>query len=55
MADGAIKIDIASAPEDGRANAELVRYLADEFSVPKSHVHILRGQTSKAKTVQILS
>jgi hypothetical protein len=55
MADGTIKIDIAAAPEDGKANAELIHFLADAFSVPKSHVHILRGQTSKTKTVQIRS
>jgi len=55
LADGTIKMDIAAVPEDGKANAELIRFLAEEFAVPKSHVQILRGQTSKTKTVQIRS
>ena len=53
MADGTIKLDIAAAPEDGKANEELVRFLAKEFGVPRSHVEILKGQTSKTKVVRI--
>ncbi len=53
MADGTIKIDITAAPEDGKANAQLVRFLAREFSVPLSHVEIVRGQTGRTKTVRI--
>lgn len=53
MADGTIKIDIAAAPEDGRANEELGRFLAEEFDVPKSHVEIVKGQMVKAKVVRI--
>lgn len=52
-ASGMLKIDIAAVPEEGKANAELVRFLAEEFHVPKSHVEILRGQTSKTKVVQL--
>lgn len=53
MVDGTLKIDIASAPEDGKANAELIRFLAEEFAVPRSCVEILRGHTAKTKTVRI--
>ncbi|MDD4627862.1 MAG: DUF167 domain-containing protein [Candidatus Peribacteraceae bacterium] len=53
MADGTIKLDIAAVPEDGKANEELVRFLADEFDVPKSHVEILKGHTAKTKVVRI--
>ncbi|MDD5751121.1 MAG: DUF167 domain-containing protein [Candidatus Peribacteraceae bacterium] len=53
MADGTLKIDIAAVPEDGKANEELVRFLAEEFDVPKSHVEILKGQTAKTKVVRV--
>jgi hypothetical protein len=53
MADGTLKVDIAAAPEDGKANEELVRFLADEFDVAKSHVEILKGHTAKTKVVRI--
>lgn len=53
MADGAWKIDIAAAPEDGAANEALRRFLAQECDVPLSHVTLLSGQTSREKRVRI--
>ncbi|MDD4287095.1 MAG: DUF167 domain-containing protein [Candidatus Peribacteraceae bacterium] len=53
LADGTLKVDIAAVPEDGKANAALIRFLAQIFAVPKSHVEIVRGQTSKTKVVHI--
>ncbi|OGJ77715.1 hypothetical protein A2412_01850 [Candidatus Peribacteria bacterium RIFOXYC1_FULL_58_8] len=53
MADGILKIDLAAAPEDGQANAALIQFLAKEFGVAKSHVEILKGQTSRTKAVRI--
>ena len=53
MADGTIKIDIAAAPEDGKANAALIVFLAEEFGVAKSHVEIISGETSRRKLVKI--
>lgn len=47
------KVDIAATPEGGQANAELVRFLADEFEVNRAQVEILSGETSKIKTVRI--
>ena len=53
LADGCIKIDVRAVPEDGEANAELIRYLAEEFSVPRSSVVLLSGQVSRQKIVRI--
>ncbi|MFH0851201.1 MAG: DUF167 domain-containing protein, partial [Candidatus Peregrinibacteria bacterium] len=52
-ASGTTRIDIAATPEDGKANAALIRFLAEEFDVPKSSVEILTGHTSKTKMVRI--
>ena len=49
----ALKIRLAAPPVDGKANAELVRFLAEAFGVPLRQVTIVRGETSREKTVRI--
>lgn len=53
MDDGSLKIDIAAPADQGKANAELVRVLAEEFNVPVSHIEIISGQTSRKKIIRI--
>lgn len=48
-----IKIKIAAAPEKGKANAELVDFLAESLSVRKNAVQIVAGHTSHLKTIII--
>jgi len=50
---GALRIRLAAPPVEGRANAALRRYLADAFGVPQRAVTLLRGETSRQKTVRI--
>ena len=50
---GALRIRLAAPPVDGKANAELVRFLADAFDVPQRQVTIVRGETSRQKSVRI--
>ena len=52
-AEARLKIRLAAPPVDGKANAELLRYLAAAFGVPSRAVTLLRGETSRQKTVQI--
>ena len=47
----ALKVRIRSAPVDGKANKELVETLADPFSLPKSRVSFVGGETSKSKRI----
>ena len=49
----ALKVRLAAPPVDGKANAELVRFLADAFGVPQRQVTIVRGETSRQKSVRI--
>lgn len=51
----ALKLRVASPPVDGKANEALLRYLADAFGVPLRAVTLLRGETSRQKTVRIES
>jgi hypothetical protein len=50
---GALKIRLRAPPIEGRANEELVEFLADLFDLPKRSVEILRGETGRTKTVEI--
>lgn len=51
MADGTVKIDLAAVPEDGKANAELVRFLVQDCEIP--YAEIISGQTSRKKLIRI--
>lgn len=48
-----VKIKITSQPIDGKANKCLVEFLSKQFKIPKSSIEIVRGETSKEKTLLI--
>jgi uncharacterized protein len=50
---GLLKIRIHAPPVDGKANRALVDFLAAAFATPRSRVSVLRGETSRSKTVRI--
>ncbi|MCB1983988.1 MAG: YggU family protein [Burkholderiales bacterium] len=50
----ALKIKLAAAPIEGKANAALLKYLAECFEVPQNQVLIRNGEKSRRKTVMIL-
>ena len=51
--DGALKVLLTSAPEKGKANAELVRVVARMLGVPQGAVRIVKGETSRNKIVEV--
>lgn len=53
MADDTIKIALKAPPCDGRANAELVKFLACEFGTRPSSVSLVSGASSRKKLVAI--
>ncbi len=48
-----LKIRLAAPPVDGKANAALVEFVAAAFGVPRSRVTLVRGESSRDKTVHI--
>ena len=48
---GNIKIKITAQPIDGKANKALIEFLSKQFKIPKTSIKILKGETSKDKTV----
>ena len=51
--DGALKVRIAAPPVDGAANEALIRLLAKQLGVSRSHIEIVGGETSKSKRIKI--
>ena len=48
-----LRIRVKAPPVDGRANAALVRLLAETLGVPKSSIRIVAGLADRRKTVEI--
>ena len=47
----ALKIRLCAPPVDGAANAALMDFLAETFSLPRARVQLLAGATSRSKRV----
>lgn len=54
MREGAVHVRVAAPPEDGRANAEVCRLLAELFGVRPRDVRILSGPRSRAKRALVV-
>ena len=51
--DGALKVKLTAPPVEGEANDACIRYVAGLLGVPRSSVDILRGRTSRKKTLRV--
>ena len=51
--DGALRVRLAAPPVDGKANAQLIAWLADQLGCAKRDVSLLRGETSRRKQLAI--
>lgn len=53
FSDGVWKMKVAAVPAEGKANAELVRYIANVLGIPKSNVAVEHGGASRVKVVSL--
>jgi uncharacterized protein (TIGR00251 family) len=51
--DNMVKLGVAAPPVDGKANKEVVAYLADFFGLKKKEVEIVTGENSRRKICSI--
>jgi uncharacterized protein (TIGR00251 family) len=51
---GMLKIKVSTQPEKGKANQNLIEFLAKQLGVKKNAISILSGQTNPIKQVQVL-
>ena len=46
-----IKIKITAQPIENKANKMLIEFLSKSFKIPKTNIEIVKGETSKEKTL----
>ena len=51
--DGCLRIRIAAAPEDGKANTEMLNFLSKKIDCPKRDLQLLSGEKSRLKTIAL--
>ena len=49
----ALKIKLAAPALDGKANAELVKFISKKLKISKGNIQIACGETSRDKLVEI--
>ena len=52
-ADGALTIYVREPAADGKANAAVLRLLAEHLGVPRSRIELVSGATSRLKRFRI--
>ena len=50
--DGRIKIAVAAPPVDGRANAELLKFLKKQLHIPAGGLEIVAGESGRRKRLR---
>ncbi|ANI39909.1 DUF167 domain-containing protein [Mycolicibacterium vaccae] len=51
--DGVLTVYVRERAVEGKANAAVIRVLADHFGVPRSHVELTGGATARLKRFRI--
>ncbi|MGB3316754.1 MAG: DUF167 domain-containing protein [Albidovulum sp.] len=49
----AIRVYVTTVPEGGKANAAVVKLLAEALGVPKTRLKLIRGATARDKVFRI--
>lgn len=49
--DEMVKVKVTAQPIENKANKALIEFLSKKFKVPKSSIEIIKGETSKEKTI----
>ncbi|MBC8220132.1 MAG: DUF167 domain-containing protein [Proteobacteria bacterium] len=49
-----MRLRVTAAPVDNQANLECVKFIAKSLKTAKTNVSVVRGKTSRAKTVEML-
>ena len=52
--DGCLRLHVTPPPVDNQANLECVKFIAKYLKTAKTNVSVVRGKTSREKTVEIL-
>lgn len=55
IADDQYLVSVSAQPQEGKANASVIKLLADFLNVPKSEITLIRGKKSKNKVFSLLT
>ena len=53
VADGRLRLRLAASAHEGKANAELVRLVAETIGIPRRQVDLAAGQTGRRKLLRV--
>jgi uncharacterized protein (TIGR00251 family) len=53
LKEGVLLVKVAAPPEKGKANKELIDFLAEKLDIKKSAVLVVKGQSSRHKSIVI--
>ncbi len=53
LADGTIKIRLKAIPKRGKANTELIKFLAKELNISTEQISIIAGKSERIKLIKI--
>ena len=51
LEDEFIKVKVTAQPIENKANKALIEFLSKSFKIPKTNIEIIKGETSKEKTI----
>ena len=51
--DRSLRVYVTALPEEGKANAAVVKLLSKAIGVPKSRLRLVRGETSRDKVFRV--
>jgi uncharacterized protein len=52
---GQLKCLLKGAPEKGKANKELVKFIASVLKIPQHYIQLISGQTTRLKRLRIFT
>jgi uncharacterized protein (TIGR00251 family) len=50
---GTLKVSVSAPPIEGKANERLIELISSTIGVPRSDITIIKGRTSRIKTIGI--
>jgi len=50
---GILEVEVKAKPEAGKANESLIRFLSKLFKLDKEDIKIVKGKTSRLKTLKL--
>ncbi len=46
-----VKLKVTAPPVENKANKAVIEYLSKYFKIPKTSIYVVKGETSKEKTI----